>query len=176
MVMYDDAIDTLKKVATATGTVPSCTLAQNYASKKAKESQAKDAKRQLPSGTISSTTRPVKKLRESSIPLTSSLEDRDGTLVWSGDGLMPVVDEKDPKLRICAPRHRKGAICPRGAACSFIHETNVDKWPATTFERWAKLVNETDQLAWNPELVSPAQLKTKYVKSPNQVTVALAKK
>lgn len=176
MVMYDDAIDTLKKVATATGTVPSCTLAQNYASKKAKESQAKDAKRQLPSGTTGSTTRPVKKLRESSMPLTSSLEDRDGTLVWSGDGLMPVVDEKDPKLRICAPRHRKGAICPRGAACSFIHETNVDKWPATTFERWAKLVNETDQLAWNPELVSPAQLKTKYVKSPNQVTVASAKK
>ena len=110
------------------------------------------------------------------MPLISSLEDRDGTLVWSGDGLMPVVDEKDPKLRICAPRRRKGAICPRGAACSFIHETNVDKWPATTFERWAKLVNETDQLAWNPELVSPTQLKTKYVKNPNQVTVTSAKK
>ena len=38
MVMYDDAIVTLKKVATATRTVPICTLAQNYASKKAKES------------------------------------------------------------------------------------------------------------------------------------------
>ena len=110
------------------------------------------------------------------MPLTSSLEDRDGTLVWSGDGLMPVVDKKDPKLHICAPCHRNGAICLHGAACSFIHETNVDKWPATTFERWAKLVNETDQLAWNPEIVSPAQLKTKYIQSPNKVTVALAKK
>ena len=110
------------------------------------------------------------------MPLTSSLEDRDGTLVWSGDGLMSVVDKKDPKLRICAPHHCKGAIHPRGAVCSFIHETNVEKWPATTFEHWAKLVNETDQLARNLELVSPAQLKAKYVKSSNQVTVASTKK
>jgi hypothetical protein len=87
---------------------------------------------------------------------------------------MPVVDEKDPKLRICAPRHRKGAICPRGTACSFIHETDVGKWPATTFERWAKLVNETDQLAWNPELVSPTQLKSKYVKSPSHINAPTA--
>ena len=44
MVMYNDAIDKLKKVATETRTVPSCTHAQNYASKKAKESQANEYK------------------------------------------------------------------------------------------------------------------------------------
>ncbi len=174
MVMYEDAIDTLKKVATATGTVPGCTLAQNHASKKVKESHAKENKRQTPHSSVAVTNRPGKKPRDSTAPLPSSLEDRDGTLIWSGDGLMPVVDEKDPKLRICAPRHRKGAICPRGTACSFIHETDVGKWPATTFERWAKLVNETDQLAWNPELVSPTQLKSKYVKSPSHINATTA--
>ena len=134
MVMYDDVINTLKKNATATKTEPSCTLAQNYASKKTKESQA-NAKCQLPPGTTFSNSCHVKKLQESAKSFLSYLEDRDNTLVWPGVGLMPVVDKNDTKLRICAPCHHKGAICP--CACSFIHETNVEKCPATAFECWA---------------------------------------
>jgi hypothetical protein len=52
----------------------------------------------------------------STMSLTSSLDDRDGIFVWSGDDLVSVVDEKDPKLQICAPCHCKGAIYPRCSA------------------------------------------------------------
>ena len=60
MVMYEDAIDTLKKVATTTGTVPGCTLAQNHASKKVKESQAKENKCQTPHSSVAVTNHPGK--------------------------------------------------------------------------------------------------------------------
>jgi hypothetical protein len=39
-----------------------------------------------------------------------------------------------------------------------IHNTDITKWPDTTFAKWAALVNRTPALNWNKKVVNPAKV------------------
>jgi len=173
MVMYDDAIDLLPQLLKQYPAVP---LLRTMTSRR-----LRNPKQRMPNTNYPQTPPFPPTIRSKSFvnhqcpslnPLRTGMAPLSGLVMAS----YQLLTKKTPNSAFVHHTIAKGAIRPRGAACSFIYETNVDKGPATTFECWAKLVNETDQLAWNSELVSPVQLKTKYVESPNKVTVASAKK
>jgi hypothetical protein len=140
MVMYDDAIDMLMKVALQQEQYPDAP-----APKAMQASQARGNKCQLPHSTAAANNHLFKRLCLNS-PHPIIFGGQDCTLIWSGDGLMLIVDGEDPKCN-CAPHHIKGAIFPLGTRYSFSHENGMKKWPSTTLELWAKLVKETDQIA-----------------------------
>jgi hypothetical protein len=89
---------------------------------------------------------------------TPTNDDLNGTLVYSGTDMMPTVNETNLSLRLCAARQRVGRHCPRGASCMMIHDTDITKWPDTTFAKRAALVDRTPTLDWNRKVVDPAKV------------------
>ena len=71
---------------------------------------------------------------------------------------MPTVNESNPSLHICAARQCVGRHCPRSTSCPMIHDTDIAKWPNTTFAKWAALVDKTPALDWNCKVINLAKI------------------
>ena len=89
---------------------------------------------------------------------TPSSNDLSGTLVYTGNDMMPSVNEVNPAMRLCAACRRVGCNCPRGTLCKMIHDLDIDKWPDATFACWSALVDQTPNLEWNRKVVDPAKV------------------
>jgi hypothetical protein len=72
--------------------------------------------------------------------------------------MMPTINESNLSLRLCTARQRVGRHCPRSTSCMMIHDTDITKWPDTTFVQWAALVDKMTTLNWNRKVVHPAKV------------------
>jgi hypothetical protein len=92
---------------------------------------------------------------DDALPLADDLS---GTLIYTGNNMMPSVKEANPAMWLCTARHRVGRNCPRGSACKMIHDLDITKWPDATFAKWSALVDQTPGLDWNCKVVDPAKV------------------
>ena len=166
--LLDDCTSTLRKFESGTGTIPPCPLLLADEAKAAKAKADKGSKRAAGTDTISPSlpTHDSKRQRGSkqTDAAPPSADDLNGTLVYTGSDMMPTVNEANPSLRICAARQRVGRHCPRGSTCLMIHDTDITRWPDTTFAKWAALVDKTPALDWNRKVVDSAKLSARTAK------------
>ena len=162
--LLDDCISTLRKFKSGTGTIPSCPLLQADELKQAK-SKLDQLKRAAPvNNHRGQPSSDPKKARPSVITLTA--DDLAGTFIFKGrpDKMMPLVNEANPALCLCASPHCDGKHCPRGISCKMIHNLDITKWPDTTFAHWSTLVEQTPALEWNHKVVDPVKLSARSAK------------
>jgi hypothetical protein len=159
--LLDDCVSTLRKFECGTGTIPSCPLLQAEEAKSTKSKLDKAAKRPAVTDTYGSgLTAPDTKRQRTGKPgdTTPTSDDLSGTLIYTGNDMMPSVNEANPAMRLCAARHRVGRNCPRGNLCKMIHNLDIDKWPDATFAKWSALVDKTPGLEWNKKVIDPSRI------------------
>ena len=59
-----------------------------------------------------------------------------------------MVDEADPKKRICTAHHCEGVICSR-KNCPMVHELEPTKWDPAVLKKWHELIEATDGMSWH---------------------------
>jgi len=136
--LLDDCVSTLQKFECGTGMIPSCLLLQAEEAKSAKSKLDKAAKRPAVTDTYGSgLIAPDTKRQHTGKPgdTTPSSNDLSGTLIYTGNDMMPSVNEANPAMRLCAARHHVGRNCPRGNLCKMIHDLDINKWPEETFAK-----------------------------------------
>ena len=79
-------------------------------------------------------------------------------LIYSGTDNMPLVNEANPALCLCASRHCVGRYCPCSMDCKMIHDLDITKWPDATFAKWSALIDQAHALEWNRKVVNPAKV------------------
>ena len=115
--LLDDCVSTLWKFECGTGMIPSCPLLMADEAKAAWAKGDKAPKRAMASdATAMNFVMPDAKCQRSSkaADATPSAKDLSGTLVYTGNNMMPSVNEANLAMRLCAARHRVGRNCPRG--------------------------------------------------------------
>jgi hypothetical protein len=159
--LLDNCVSTLHQFESGTGTIPSCPLLQADEAKTTKAKLDKAPKHTashnpLGSGVITPNTKRQRGLKPSNATLSS--DDLNGTFVYTGNDMMPTVNESNLSLRLCTARQRIGRHCPHDASCMMIHNMDITKWPDATFAKWAALVDKTPALDWNRKVVGPAKI------------------
>jgi hypothetical protein len=164
--LLDDCVRTLCKFECGTGTILSCPLLQADEAKAAKVKLDKAPKRSTRHDhTCTGLVTPDTKHQRGSKPgdFTPSSDNLNGTLVYTGTDMMPIVNESNLSLRLCTARQCLGRHCPRGASCMMIHDTDITKWSDTTFAKWAALVDKMLALEWDRKVIDPAKVSARSV-------------
>ena len=52
--------------------------------------------------------------------------DLSGMLIYTGTNMMPLVNEANPPMLLCAARHCMGRNCPGGTSGKMIHDLDID--------------------------------------------------
>ena len=134
------------RIITMVDSVPDSAIFANFdAAKKRKTDTtdpAKEAKKVRPAADTDkvATTKTEKAEKEKIL--------KKGCIVYKASGAMPMVDEDDPKKRICAAHHRDGVMCSR-KTCPMIHELDPTKWAPETLKKWSALIEATDSMSWH---------------------------
>lgn len=71
-----------------------------------------------------------------------------GCIVYKATSAMPMINETNPKKRVCTAHHREGVICSR-KSCPMIHELDPTKWAPATLKKWHGLIEATEGMHWH---------------------------
>ena len=159
---YDEAHDILTEAKTKWNrivgqvvSVPDCQIFTNYeASKKRKPENDGDAaakKAKLAADKEKSAADKAAKAEHAKAA-------KRGCIVYKASGAMPMIDEADPKKRMCGGFHRDGVIC-RHPNCPMRHELDPTKWEPTCLKKWNDLIEATSAMSWH-DSVDVAKIKS----------------
>jgi hypothetical protein len=151
----------LCKFECGTRAIPSCPLLQANEAKTAKAKLDKALKRASgPKPTGVGLLTPDTKCQHTGKAHNAapSTDDLSGTLIYTGTDMMPLVNEANPAMQLCAACQHVGCNCPRRATCKRIHDLDISKWLDITFAKWAALADEMPTLDWNCKVINPVKV------------------
>ena len=142
------------RIVSLVDTVPDSSIYASYeAAKKRKPDGSGDADKEAKKA-----RQAVEKDRTAATKADKDKLLKKGIIVYKMPGAMPIVEEADPKKRICAAHHREGVICSR-KNCPLVHELDPTKWDAAVLKKWNELIESTDGMSWHSS-VDAAKLRS----------------